>query len=86
VQPTTAVIVDLQNLTAITPVLAVGAPPVDASGLHLSVSAPAGSNVVVQVSTDLVSWTPVYTNTGSFTYTDPTVTNGSRRFYRLVSP
>lgn len=82
VLPTTAVIVDLQNY----PALSIGSPPIDAAGFHLSAAAPAGSNVVVRVSTNMVNWTPVYTNTGSFKYTDPNGTNGPRRFYRLMMP
>ena len=80
VPATTAVIIDLQNY----PLLSAGAPPMDAAGLHLSASAPAGSNAVVQVSTNLAGWTPIYTNTGSFTFADPKVTNAPRRFYRLL--
>ncbi len=80
VPATTAVIIDLQNY----PLLSAGAPPMDAAGFHLSASAPAGSNVVVQVSTNLAGWTPIFTNTGSFKFTDPKVTNAPRRFYRLL--
>ena len=62
VQPTTAVIIDLQNY----PQLSLGSPPLDANGFHLSASAPPGTNLVVQVSTNLAAWSPVYTNSGSF--------------------
>ncbi len=86
VLPTTAVIIDLQNVAPTLPLLSIGSRPLDATGFHLTASAPAGSNVVVQVSTNLVNWTPVYTNTGTFTFTDPNVTNGTRRYYRLVMP
>jgi hypothetical protein len=82
VLPTTAVIIDLQNY----PLLTVGSPPVDANGFHLSVSAPPGSNTIVQVSTNMLNWTPIYTNAGSFAFTDANGTNASRRFYRLVMP
>lgn len=89
VQPTTGVIIDLQGSQSVainSLLLTPGSPPVDASGLHLSVTGPAGSNVVVQVSTNLANWTPVYTNTGSFQFIDPAVSNAQRRFYRLVMP
>ncbi len=82
VQPTTAVIIDLQNY----PRLSLGSPPVDKAGFHLSVLAPVASSVVVQVSTNLIGWTPVFTNTGSFLFTDPKGTNPPSRFYRLVMP
>lgn len=82
VMPTTAVIVDLQQ----SPVLSVGSPGVDATGFHFWAFAPVGSNVVVQVSMNLENWTPIYTNTGSFLFTDPNATNSSCRFYRLAMP
>ena len=82
VSPTTAVIINLKNY----PLLSIGSPPLDATGFHLSVFAPAGSNIVVQVSTNLVAWMPVSTNIGSFGFTDPNVANAPRRFYRLVMP
>ena len=59
VQPATAVIIDLQNY----PLLSLGSPPLDLpNGFHLSASAPPGTNLVVQVSTNLAAWSPVYTN------------------------
>jgi hypothetical protein len=82
VLPTTAVIIDLQNY----PRIGVGSPPLDATGFHLSGSAPAGSNVVVQVSTNLMSWTSIHTNTGSFMFTVPNESDAPCRFYRLVLP
>ena len=45
----------------------------------------AGSNSTVQVSTNLLTWTPVYTNSGAFAYTDPK-TNAPSRFYCVVMP
>jgi hypothetical protein len=68
------------------PLLGTGNPPWDASGFHLAVYAPAGSNVVVQASADLANWVSVYTNAGSFSYTDTGATNGSGQFYRAVIP
>lgn len=82
VLPTTAVIIDLQNC----PRIGVGLLPLDANGFRLSAFAPTGSNVVVQVSTNLMKWTPIYTNTGSFTFTDPDATNAPSHFYRLEMP
>ena len=48
VQPTTGVIIDLQNYVPGVPILSLGSPSLDANGIHLSVTAPPGSNVVVQ--------------------------------------
>ena len=66
------------------PLLGIGSPPLDTAGYHLPVFAPAGSNIVVQVSADLVNWTNIYTNSGSFIFTDPSATNYNQRFYRVM--
>ena len=42
----------------------------------------AGSNYVVQATSDLVNWTSVQTNTAPFTFQDNTVAGSSQRFYR----
>lgn len=47
----------------------------------------AGSNYVLQASTDMVNWTPIATNapaTGLWNFTDVQSTNFVRRFYRAV--
>jgi len=43
-----------------------------------------GQTYVVQTSTNLVNWTSVYTNIGSFIYTDTNAPNSSQQFYRAV--
>ena len=57
---------------------------------HFILNAPAGSNCVVQTSSNLLSWWPVVTNTvpggGSLLITDPSMTNHSPRFYRVLMP
>lgn len=44
---------------------------------------------IIQTSTNLISWVPVFTNsapfTSPFTFTDPAATNYSHRFYRAVT-
>jgi hypothetical protein len=80
VLPTTAVVIDLQNYPALT----LGSPPLDGTGFHLSAFAPGGSNAVVQISTNLLNWNAVYTNSGAFTFIDSNATNGKSYFYRLV--
>ena len=49
---------------------------------------PVGSNYVIQVSSNLMNWSAISTNTipagGSTNLSDPSVTNKSRRFYRAV--
>jgi Immunoglobulin I-set domain len=54
-------------------------------GFKLQLSGPAGSNYVIQASTDLKNWIPISTNaapTGSVSYTDSAATNLSFRYYR----
>ncbi|HEY1661182.1 MAG TPA: hypothetical protein VGI03_02080 [Verrucomicrobiae bacterium] len=56
-----------------------------AAGFKLQMSAPANSNVVVEASSDLKSWTPIYTNlnsTGSLSFMDTDATNHPARYYR----
>ena len=55
------------------------------SGLNLQFSAPTGSNVVVEASTDLQHWTPVVTNlvtSGGISVTDTLAKNYLFRYYR----
>jgi len=52
-------------------------------GFHFSVS---GSSVptIIQASTNLVTWIPIYTNTPFFTFTNFDPANFPMRFYRAV--
>jgi hypothetical protein len=76
---------------------AVAAPQVQLTGMSISnrvfrfvLNGPVGSNYVVKVSTNLVNWSPLSTNTvsagGWVIVTDPGTTNMPRRFYRAVAP
>jgi subtilisin family serine protease len=69
------------NLSPIS--MAAGAP------VQLLLSAGPRRSCVIQVSTDLKSWSPVYTNTtaddGTFDFTDSQSTNSAQRFYRATS-
>jgi hypothetical protein len=54
-------------------------------GFKIQFSAPIGSNLVIQASSDMKNWTSVYTNVvtgGSLTYTDPVAKTLSYRYYR----
>jgi hypothetical protein len=54
-------------------------------GFKLQISAPIGSNVVIEATSDLSNWSPIATNnatTGSVTYTDTVAKVVSCRFYR----
>ena len=49
----------------------------------------AGSNYVLQASTNLTTWTPLSTNTAAtnwFNFLDPNATNFPYRFYRVLQP
>jgi hypothetical protein len=54
-----------------------------------NLNAPTGQTVVVYASTNLLNWTPLWTNTANgapFYFYDPIWTNFPRRFYRAWSP
>ena len=54
-------------------------------GFQLSVTNLPGQSVIIQASTNLVSWLPVFTNTEPFTFTNFDSTNFPFRFYRAVT-
>ncbi|MGH7940565.1 MAG: immunoglobulin domain-containing protein [Limisphaerales bacterium] len=57
----------------------------DTKGFTIEFSGPTGSNLVIQASSDMKHWTPVYTNRisgGTVTYTDPMARTVSGRWYR----
>jgi uncharacterized repeat protein (TIGR01451 family) len=81
-----ATLVILQD--AVPPVVGIvtGSLAMKEDGFHLQLLKPAQSNCVVDISTDLRNWTPVYTNTTSSTnisYLDYAATNASFRYYRM---
>ena len=56
-----------------------------AQGFNLQLSGPAGSNYVIEASTDLKTWVPISTNaapSGTVSYTDTAATNMVLRYYR----
>ncbi len=56
---------------------------------RLTVTGSAPQGFVIQGSTNLVNWTPLVTNSltgGKFDYTNVSLTNLTRRFYRTLSP
>jgi hypothetical protein len=57
--------------------------------LQLGFMGVAGSNYVLQASTNLTTWTPLSTNTAVtnwFNFIDPNATNFPYRFYRVLQP
>jgi hypothetical protein len=65
---------------------ALGMPVFSSNGFSFPVSGMSGSNCVIQVSTNLIDWVPLETNTVPFQFTDSNVSLFSRRFYRAVYP
>jgi len=51
----------------------------------MSVTGSSGVTTVIQASTNLVTWVPVYTNMGSFTFTNTDTGTYPHRFYRAIS-
>jgi uncharacterized delta-60 repeat protein len=57
---------------------------VNSNGIfQLTITGPLYSTII-QASTNLVNWLPVYTNTPPFTFTDPNASSYPYRFYRAV--
>jgi M6 family metalloprotease-like protein/uncharacterized repeat protein (TIGR01451 family) len=54
-------------------------------GFQFSITGNEGTPVVVQVSTNLLSWLNVYTNISPFTYTNLNTTSDPQQFYRAVA-
>jgi hypothetical protein len=57
------------------------------SSLHISLPATNGMNYSLQISTDMVNWLPISTNTvlkGSAQFVDPSGTSASSLYYRIV--
>lgn len=52
---------------------------------QLSVTNAPGQSVIIQASTNLITWIPILTNTEPFIFTNFDSTNFSRRFYRAVT-
>lgn len=65
---------------------AVGSPVFSSSGFSFVVTGMSGSNCVIQVSTNLINWTPLLTNAVPFQFSDSNANHFSRRFYRAVYP
>jgi hypothetical protein len=73
--------------TSRAPVLDLGLTRWNTSGFNLTLQGLAGSNFVIESSTDLVNWLPLaeFTVTNSpMSFSDPTITNASFRFYRAM--
>jgi predicted outer membrane repeat protein len=56
----------------------------DATGFSVSGEGMAGSNFVIEVSTNLLNWQPLQTNASPFTFVDTNAPGSAYRFYRAV--
>lgn len=52
---------------------------------QFSITGTPGASYIIQSSTNLLNWIPVYTNLSPFTFTDYSASNYPSRFYRAVS-
>ena len=53
---------------------------------QFSIAGQSGQTNIIQASTNLLNWVPIYTNVGSTNFTDPSATNYPHRFYRDYLP
>jgi hypothetical protein len=53
---------------------------------QVSVTGLTGQTYIIECSTNLINWVPVYTNSGTFMFTDPAAINFPHRFYQAVLP
>jgi hypothetical protein len=53
---------------------------------RFDLTAPLGRPGVVEASTDLMSWLPIWTNTSALNFSDPQSSISSNRFYRAHVP
>jgi sugar lactone lactonase YvrE len=61
----------------------------DASQFGINLTGSPGQWIVVEASTDLLTWTPIWTNTfatGTLPFTDPQTVNNTHRYYRTGAP
>jgi subtilisin family serine protease len=71
------------------PISLTATPTVSGTPFQLRLSGGPNRTCVIEVTTNLTSWTPIFTNTtstnGTFDFIDNQSTNTTRRFYRAVS-
>ena len=79
-------VLSTQLSLTISPAAILGSPVFSTNGLSFAVTGVPGSNYVVQVSTNLINWTPLATNAAPFQFTDPNAKYFKSRFYRVVYP
>lgn len=81
----TATLVVLANVVPATLNIVTSTLQMTTSGFNIQLSGPAGSNYVIEASTDLKNWAPIATNaapTGAVSYIDTEASKYPSRFYR----
>jgi hypothetical protein len=79
-------IVSVANVAASVPPSLTGILPVGSGGhFTFAVGGTPGTTTVIQASTNMVNWLPIYTNVTPFEFTDLNTTNVPTRFYRAIS-
>jgi hypothetical protein len=74
-------------LTVVVPAATCVLPQMTTNGFSFQLLGPPDASYIVEASSNLTDWTPISTNaapTGSVSFTDPTATNNSSRFYRAT--
>jgi hypothetical protein len=56
------------------------------SSIQFTVSSDSAATNILEISTNLVTWIPIHTNIGSFTFTNRDASNYPVQFYRVVVP
>ena len=75
----------IANVAAITPPVVVPAFKLGSGGMFkLSITNDAGATIIVQGSTNLLAWVPLWTNVAPCIFTNFDSTNMSKRFYRAI--
>ncbi len=71
-------------LPAALPTATLAAAPHNPGEFVVNLSGVKDQQYIIEASTDLVNWTPVYTNTAPFSFTDTQAGHFSQRYYRSV--
>ena len=53
--------------------------------LQINLTGTPGSLYVLETSTNLLHWTPIFTNAAPYTFNDPAANIATARFYRAIS-
>jgi uncharacterized repeat protein (TIGR01451 family) len=83
--PSDNTVVSVASVAPSNPPILSGSLSVLGGHFTFNVTGNSGATTVIQASTNLVNWVPVYTGTSPFSFTDMNTTNIPYRFYRAVT-